>query len=152
MEAPDRKQCPAQTVIAIEHRGSHDDIGGVYRQLMEWAKTKGVGVTGPGLTIFLSPPEQFDPQSGVFEVCMPVAAAPEADGEVKVKELPACTVACTTVTGPYSEIPAHYTEMLAWLSMEGLEIAGPPREVYIKHPGSVCCDKELVTEIQFPVR
>ena len=57
------------------------------------------------------------------------------------------------VKGPYSNIPTRYTEMLAWLSAEGWETVGPPREVYIErsdaqgggNPG------DFVTEIQFPV-
>ena len=43
-------------------------------------------------------------------------------------------VAYVTVKGPYSRMPGHYTEFLAWDDWEGWEIIGPPREVYIKHP------------------
>ena len=154
MEAPETKRCEGQTVISMEHHGSHDEIGQVYHELHEWARQHNVKVKGSGLTSFLSPPEKADPRSGVFEVCLPVPSAPEGDTKVTVKELPACTVAYVTVEGPYAEIPGHYTELLAWLQVQGREIAGPPREVYVKRldarggadPG------ECVTEIQFPIR
>ena len=154
MEAPEQKPCEAQTVIAMKHQGSHDDIGGVYHQLHRWAREHGVTLTGPGFTVFLSPPEEFDPRSGTFEVCLPVESASQGDAKVTVKEVPACTVAYVTVKGPYSEIPAHYTEMLAWLQVQGWEIAGPPREVYLKRPDERGGGdpSQFITEIQFPIR
>jgi effector-binding domain-containing protein len=73
---------------------------------------------------------------------------------VQVKELPATEVISTVVTGPYSEMAAHYTELLSWVDYEGLEVAGPPREVYLVHPGPDGSGdpKTFRTEIQFPIR
>jgi effector-binding domain-containing protein len=50
-------------------------------------------------------------------------------------------------------MPAHYAEFLAWLDIEGETPAGPPREIYIAHPGpDGSGDPETFrTEIQFPV-
>jgi len=154
MEAPQKKRCDAQTVISIRHTGSHDDIPKVYHQLYEWARQHGVKVTGPGLTIFTNSPSKLDSETAEFEVCLPVETPPEPEGEVSVKELPACTVALVEVKGSYDEIPAHYSELLAWLSVEGWEIMGPPREVYIKHPDAHGAGDpgEFVTEIQFPIK
>ena len=153
MKAPTKKRFEAQTVIAMEHTGSYDEIGSVYRELHEWAKRHNARTTGPGMTVFLSPPSEFDPKSALFEVCMPVASAPKPDPSVKVKTMPACTVAAIRVTGPYSKIPAHYSELLAWLDVESWEIAGPPREVYIRRPApdEVSNPDDYVTEIQFPI-
>ena len=153
MEAPQKKECEAQTVVSIRHEGSHDEIGQVYHELYEWARAHEVKVAGQGLTIFLSPPAEFDPASGTFEVCLPVEAAPEGDANVQVKELPACTVASVTVQGPYEQIPAHYTELLAWLSTWGCQAAGSPREVYLKRPDArgEGDPSEFVTEIQIPI-
>ena len=154
MEEPQRKEFEAQTVISMDHRGPHDDIGLVYHKLYEWAKSHDVEVTGRGLTIFHCPPNEFNSKSGLFEVCLPVESAPEGDTEVKVRELPACTVACVAVAGPYDQIPARYTEMLAWLDVEGWEVAGPPREVYLKRPAfpQQADPNEFLTEIQFPIK
>lgn len=149
-----KRKVPELTVIAMEHTGAHGEIGAVYHELYGWARQNQVKLSGSPFTIFLDPPSEFDPGSARFEVCMPVAVAPKADAKVKVKKLPAVTVAVGTVKGPYSQIPAHYTEMLAWLDAQGWEIDGPPREVYVKRPDAEGKGdpKQFVTEIQFPVR
>ena len=154
MENVETKKIAAQTVIAMQHEGGYNDIGGVYRKLHAWARAQKISPNGKGFTVFLNPPTEFDAQSGLFEVCLPVPAGVKAQGEAAVKTVPACTVACVSVQGPYDQIAAHYTEMLAWLDAEGLEVAGPPREVYVKGPDATGKGnpKEYVTEIQFPVR
>ena len=47
----------------------------------------------------------------------------------------------------------NYAEFLAWLDIEGEEPAGPPREVYLVHPGPDGSREPSAfrTEIQFPV-
>ena len=153
MEAPEVKAFDAQTVISMEHTGSYDEIGQVYHRLYDWARSNHVTVKGPGMTTFLVPPNEFDAGTAVYDVCLPVAGEPTGDSEVTVKEIPACTAACVTVKGPYSEIPGHYTELLAWLSVEGLTVAGHPREVYVKRPAKAGegGPDDFVTEIQFPI-
>ena len=153
MEQLQKKTIPAQTVVCLEHMGSHDQIGAVYHDLNAWVKKNSVKPAGPAFTVFLDAPNESDIASGRFEVCLPVAAAPKVDGKLKVKSLPACTVAYSQVKGPYQQIPAHYSEMLAWLDAQGWQIAGAPREVYIKHPEAAgkAPSKDYLTEIQFPI-
>ena len=153
MDAIETKKVPTQRVAAIQHTGAHAEIGSVYHDLYEWLGGRNVQPAGQPFTTFLSPPTEFDPASGIFEVCMPVGPDVEGEGRVKVKTVPSCTVAFGVVKGPYDQIPAHYTEMLAWLSAEGMEVSGPPREVYIKRPGPDGSGdpNEFVTEIQFPI-
>ncbi len=153
MQEPVTKTIQPSAAISMLHTGAYSEIGAVHHQLREWARLKGVKVTGPGMTIFHSPPSEFDSESAVFEVCLPVEQAPAGEGKIKVKELPGGTVASVTVTGPYHQIPAHYTEMLAWLSAQSMEPIGPPREVYVKRPDAhgQGDPETFVTEIQFPV-
>lgn len=154
MQAPQKKEVQEETVIFMQHAGSYDEIGRVYRELYEWARENNVKVKGNGFTIFIRPPNEVDSASALFEVCIPVESAPSTDARVEVKSVPRCTVAYVTVKGPYDQVPAHYTEMLAWLSAEGWEIAGAPREVYIRRPDSHGRGdpEEFLTEIQFPIR
>ncbi len=153
MDEPARKKLETTTVICKQHQGSYDEIGSVYRELYEWVGKNDVKTAGAGFTVFLSPPNELDWNSTLFEVCIPVEAAPEGIRDVSVKEVPGCRVASAVVKGPYSEVPAHYTEMLAWLSAMGLAIEGPPREVYLKRPKADGSDdpEEFLTEIQFPI-
>jgi effector-binding domain-containing protein len=154
MQAPEKKRLKEQTVIWMDHAGAHSEIGKVYHELGEWAARNKVKPAGPGFTVFLSPPSEFDPSSALFEVCIPVAPATRGDSKVRVKKIPAMTVAAAQVKGPYEQIPAHYSEMLAWLDAEGWEIVGPPREVYLTRPDAKGKGdpKGFVTEIQFPIR
>jgi len=146
-----QKQVQAETVIALQHGGPYGEIGQTYQEIFKWAQAKKVRPTGAPRTVFLSPPNELDPHSGLFEVCMPVPAGTVGDAKVTVKKLPAMTVAFAVVKGPYEKISGHYSEMLAWLSAEGLEVAGPPREIYLKGPQSRVKPEEYLTEIQFPV-
>jgi effector-binding domain-containing protein len=154
MQAPEKKRLKEQTVIWMDHAGAHNEIGKVYHELGEWAARNKVKLAGPGFTVFLSPPTEFDPSSALFEVCIPVAPASRGDSTVRVKKIPAMTVAAAQVKGPYEQIPAHYTEMLAWLDAEGWDVVGPPREVYLKRPDAEGKgdSKDFVTEIQFPIK
>ena len=153
MEAPERKEIPRMDVVFMKHSGSYDEIGQVYRSLYKWAREHNITVAGKGLTVFLNKPGDFNPAEGEFEVCLPFEGEAAAADNVGVKELPARTVASVTVKGPYGEIPAHYTELLAWLSVEGWAADGCPREVYLKRPdNSDTIDPDAyLTEIQIPV-
>ena len=153
MEAPERKSVGPQTVAAIEHTGPHDEIGSVYHRLYAWADREGVETTGQPFTVFLGSPRGIDWGAGRFEVCVPVAEGTGGSGEVVVKRLPATEVLAVEVQGPYGDIPAHYAEFLAWIDVEGASIAGPPREVYLVHPGPDGSGDPAAfrTELQFPV-
>lgn len=153
MDALEKKNIPAQTVIYIQHSGAHNEIGSVYHKLNQWASRNGVKPAGNGFTIFLHAPNEFDPSSALFEVCLPVSGEVKGDAQVKVKKLPEMTIAYSQVTGPYENIPAHYVEMLAWVDAQGWETAGSPREVYIKRPHADGSgdSSQYVTEIQFPI-
>ena len=78
----------------------------------------------------------------------------KAQVKVFLKHTEPRALAYMSHTGPYSEIPAHYAEFLAWIDYEGATIAGPPREVYLVHPGPDGSGDAATfrTEIQFPVR
>jgi len=153
MENLQTKRVESTSVISIRHNGPHDEIAKVYHELRAWAQQRNLAVAGPGITLFLSRPQAFVPESAVFEVCLPVAGEATGEGKVVVKELPACTAAYTTVKGPYREVPAHYSEMLAWMSAQGMAPAGEPREVYLQHPDTEGKGdpEEFITEIQFPI-
>jgi effector-binding domain-containing protein len=153
MEAPQRKRIGSQTVAFLEHTGPYADIGGVYHRLYAWAKKAKAKAAGPAFTIFLQSPDKLDWRSGRFEVCLPVPKGTTGSGDVRVKGLPATDVLAVVVSGPYRDMPAHYSEFLAWMSVEGTAPAGPPREIYLVHPGPDGSGdpKTFRTEVQFPI-
>jgi len=153
MEQLQRKRVDEQKVISILHTGSYDEIGQVHRDLREWASEHNAETTGQAITVFLSAPDEFDARSAMFEVCIPVVGHISGDDEVTVKNVPAVMVAFTTVECSYEEMPARYSEMLAWLSVQGMAVAGPAREVYINPPRSQddVSNEKRVVEMQFPI-
>jgi effector-binding domain-containing protein len=153
MEAPQRKPIGPQTVAFLEHKGSYDEIGRVYGRLFTWARRAGLAPAGAAFTCFLEPPAALNWAAGRFEVCLPIPKGAQGSAGVRVKDLPATDVLATVVQGPYSEMPAHYAEFLAWMSVNGETPAGPPREIYLVHPGPDGSGdpKSFRTELQFPV-
>lgn len=154
MEEPQRKHIEAMTVACLHHEGSHDDIGSVYHKLYAWVKENGIEPTGAPFTVFAEPVDALDWEQSRFVVCLPVPEGTAAFSNVTVKTLPAVDVLATVVQGPYSEIPAHYTEFLSWIDYAGVEVSGPPREVYLVHPNADASADPAAfrTEIQFPIR
>lgn len=153
MDEPQRKHIDARTVACIHHEGSHDDIGSVYRRLLAWAKENAVEPAGAPFTVFSEPLDALDWKQSRFTVCLPVPAGTAAASEVTVKNIPAVDVMAAVVRGPYGEIPAHYTELLSWIDYEQIDVAGPPREVYLVHPAADGSGDPATfkTEIQFPI-
>jgi len=154
MEPVSTKHVPAQRVIALSHEGSYDSMGEVYHRLRQWAREHHAKLSGQGFTIFLSPPDAHNWTQAKYEVCLPVAGSVKADGGVQVKDAPEAEVAFVQVAGPYAKIPAHYAEILAWLDVNGMEIAGSPREVYLRRPDAQGGGdpNAFLTEIQIPIR
>jgi effector-binding domain-containing protein len=148
---PVLKDFPAQRAIALEHRGSYDEIGQVYRRLVAWANASKVRIAGKGRTVFLDSPSEIIPESARYLVCIPVEGDAEGDDEVRVERLPAQKAYCYTHKGPYKEMPAKYAELHAWAALQQYEIAGPPFEIYHKIPAAVGSEEDLVTEICLPV-
>jgi effector-binding domain-containing protein len=87
-----------------------------------------------------------------LEVCEPVEGDLSESERVKVRTLPAATMACTIHNGPFVTIGEAYNAIGEWISNNGYRITGPCREVYLRpaQHGSQT-DPETVTEIQFPV-
>ena len=81
---------------------------------------------------------------GPVEVCVPLA-----DGD---RDLPAGTVAFTHARGDqcrFPEILGAYEAVATWAKQHGHELAGPPREIYLKGLDE---EQEPVLEIAWPVR
>ena len=86
-----------------------------------------------------------------IEVCFPVAAPLDGDGEVYGTELAGGPAAVTVHRGPYAEIGPAYHTLSGWIADHGHELAGGPREVYLNDPREVA-EADLLTEVQWPIR
>jgi len=71
--------------------------------------------------------------------------------EIKLKTTEPTLVAFTVHVGPYSQLGEVFKKIAKWTNNKGYEVIGPPRTIYYSEAGSVP-DKELITEVQVPVR
>lgn len=88
---------------------------------------------------------------GTIEVCVPVAAHFQAAAPVVSKRLEGGHSASTIHKGAYQEVAPAYHALSSWMSTNGWEPAGPPREVYLNDP-TVVPVAELLTEVVWPMR
>lgn len=102
---------------------------------------------GPPFVIYHSMPSPGQPLD--IEICAPVSGSFEAPEPWRLVELPAGTFASKTHVGPYDSVGSTYDALSTWIAVHGLEIAGPPREVYLSEPSTP--PDQIKTVIEFPV-
>ena len=148
------KQLPAQPVAATHHqqpardlvRHQHRGPPGPGR-----ARPAGTEPAGP-LTVVYHADQVLDEDTAApIEICFPVAARFEGNGEVYATELAGGPAAVTVHRGPYAEIGPAYHTVSGWIADHGHELAGGPREVYRNDPREVA-EADLLTEVQWPIR
>lgn len=84
-----------------------------------------------------------------IEICAPVAGPFELAAPWRLVELPAGAFASGLHIGPYDSIGTLYDALAAWIPVHGLEIAGPPREVYLSDPSTP--PDQIRTVVEYPV-
>ncbi|NOY86098.1 MAG: GyrI-like domain-containing protein [Deltaproteobacteria bacterium] len=140
-------------VAAVESDGTYQEIGEVLMDLFRWVLERGEKVVSYPMAFFPVGPED-GPVGGVrFEACIPVN--PEAElkggGGVKIKKLPAATVAFAKHRGPLDEVGKTYDRIFSWAEDNGYVPEKSTRELYLTNPTQFH-EKDLLTEIQVPVK
>jgi effector-binding domain-containing protein len=149
------KQLPAQPVAATrattDLRGIAAAISTGVHAILDELGRRGTEPAGP-LTVVYHADQVLDEDTvAPVEICWPVAAPFEGNGEVYGTELAAGPAAVTVHTGPYAELGPAYHTLSGWIADHGHELAGGPREVYLNDPGQAA-EAELRTEVQWPIR
>ena len=149
------KQLPAQPVAATRTTTDLGQIAaaistGVHAVLEELGR-RGVEPAGPLQVVYHADQVLDEESSAPIEICFPVAAPFDGDGEVYGTELAGGPAAVTVHRGPYAEIGPAYHTVSGWVADHGHELAGGPREVYLNDPREVD-EADLLTEVQWPIR
>jgi effector-binding domain-containing protein len=84
-----------------------------------------------------------------IEVCAPVSDVLLAPPGFAVHTIPGGSAAFALHVGPYDGIGAAYAEIQAFIRTHELDVAGPPREIYLTGPEVAPSDTR--TRIEFPV-
>jgi AraC family transcriptional regulator len=72
-------------------------------------------------------------------------------GRIEPKSLPAARALVFTHIGPYEELSRSYRLLAEVMERNGLESAGPPREIYVTDPDEVADPNEYETRIVWPI-
>ncbi len=129
--------------------GAQAAVGAGFGAIMGALGSAGVAPTGAP---FLVLHEVIDAENpGTIEACVPVAGPFHPTPPVVSKPLPGGLAASTLHKGAYQEVALAYHALSAWMSANGFEPSGPPREVYLNDPTAVPAG-ELLTEVVWPMR
>lgn len=124
--------------------------GGLWGELEGYLASQRVRPNGACFTLYHD--EEYKERDWDLEVCEPITDNVTESKRVKVRTLPAASLACTIHHGPFITINEAYAAIGKWIEANGYRITGACREVYLKgaENGSQT-DPNTVTEIQFPV-
>lgn len=124
--------------------------GGLWGELEGYLATQRVRSNGACFTLYHD--DEYKERDWDLEVCEPITDAVAESPRVKVRTLPAASVACAIHNGPFVTINEAYAAIGKWIDASGYRIVGPSREHYLRMAknGSQT-DPDTVTEIQFPV-
>lgn len=126
---------PATQVVSTTKRVKVEAVSQYIQEsllaLSEFVQAQGGTLTGVPFGIFRGPVNHAD--DGPLEVCFPAQGAFTAAGDVVVQELPQGRVAIVRVMGEqcrFPEIIGAYDAAHDWITANGFEPSGPPREVW----------------------
>jgi len=116
----------------------------VYTQMMVAEVTP----SGQALSVYLTPPGD----KMTYHVGFSIAEDElhKAGNGVSGAVLPTRRVVKCTHQGPYDQLSATYTRIMAQMESEGLQCTGPSWEIYVNDPATVEPDA-LLTEIYMPI-
>lgn len=138
----------------IEHRGAHEEIP--YEKYIEkvfaWTRKKRAKPRFKPMAVFHDDPEKTPPENCRSEIGFVVRMRADPEDDIKIREIPAMSVATIKHKGPGEDYPKTYKELSDWIVQNGYEITGSFMELYTKKPRTVGGKTILYSEIQVPVK
>jgi effector-binding domain-containing protein len=142
-----------QPVVGTRFKSSMDniaeDIGKGFATVFGFLGPRGLAPAGPPFALFFD--LELDENNIDMEICAPVLAEVETEGDVIYHVLPGGTYVTTMYTGPYDKMESTYQVMREWIAEKNLKPMVPIREVYLNDPNQVEDPQDLMTKIIWPV-
>ncbi|HEX7391749.1 MAG TPA: GyrI-like domain-containing protein [Thermoplasmata archaeon] len=144
----------ATTLAYIEYVGGYGSIpfDKYIPRLYEWVKTKKIMPGFYPICVFHSDPKTTPPEKCMTDIAITVKGNPKAEGDIKIRKLPAMTVATFSHKGPGSEYQRSYDVLGQFVKEKGYTVIGPPIEIYSKKPEMADGQLIIYAKIMFPVR
>lgn len=144
----------ATTLAYLEYTGPYDRIPfeDYIRRLYEWVKTKKIIPGFYPMGIYYSDPKITPPEKCRTDIGIMVKGNPKPEGDIKIRKLPAMTVATLSHKGPRSEYRKSYDTLDEFIKKKGYTIIAPAIEIYSKKPEMVAGQQIIYAKIMFPVK
>ena len=131
------KQVPKMKAVSLCREVSIDELNNFLQNsiqlLTDYITAQDGEVMGFPMGIYHG---EVNPDSdGPVEVCIPVKGDLQPRGEIEIRELVTTKAAYTNVTFDQAEFPQilqAYDAVYEWIQQNGHEIAGSPREIYLR--------------------
>ncbi len=142
------------TIAYLGHKGAYSSIpfDEYIGRLYGWAKERRIRPGFYPMAVYYDDPDTTPPEMCRTDIAIPVAGEPKGDDEIKVRKIPAMTVATISHKGPSEEYKQTYDALSKWVSENGFEWDGPPMEIYTKKPKVVDGKTIFRAKILAPVR
>ena len=140
------KTVDAQEVASVREESSAPEaIGATLDRTFDMAgafvQQSAAKFAGPGIALWHADLDA--------EAALPIDRPLQGEPPVVVRQLPQARMACLVHRGNFSGFTQAYKAGYDWLAGNGYRLAGPVREVYLKHDRQA--PDQSVTELQFPV-
>jgi effector-binding domain-containing protein/carbon monoxide dehydrogenase subunit G len=126
-------------------------IGAAYGEVGAFMKAQKLAQAGAPITIDTGSSDT----DYLFDAAIPVDRVPAKpvppDSRVQVKQTYGGKVLKVTLRGSYSQIPATYDRIVAYIAAHGIETNGNPWDEFANDPATVK-ESEVVTNIYFPIK
>ncbi len=144
----------ATTLAYIEYKGPYNSIpfDRCIPRLYEWVKTKKIMPGFFPICVYHSDPKATPPEDCMTDIAITVKGNPKPEGDIKIRKLPAMTVATLSHKGPASKYQDSYKALTEFVRKKGCTMIGPPMEIYAKKPEMVDGQLTIYAKIMFPVR
>ncbi|GAB2539613.1 MerR family transcriptional regulator [Nocardia heshunensis] len=159
LERPDHgpaieyRTVPEQQAMAIREVVDRQDLvswwQGALGELHGFATARGLRRTGPMSGYFAS--ELTSAEHGEAVVFIPVQADARPVGRVTALVVPGAELAIAVHRGPLHTIDLTYAALGTYAARHEIGVDGPLRENYLRSPLDVDHERDLVTEVGWPI-
>ena len=123
-------------------------LGRLFGALMGHLNAHGAAIAGPATAVYHD--MEYNETDVLMEAALPVAGNLAESEQIKLKTLPADTMASLVHKGPFTTLEPAYDAMFRWIDANGYYITAPSRELTLQYDPNGD-PNDYVTELQFPV-
>ncbi len=152
---PQIKEVPAQRVVSMREKGVYEVtipkmmkelFGMLYSPENMRAQVK---ITGP--PIFVCHDKEYKETDADIECAIPVAGNVTPAEGMEITTLEGGKMVSYLHKGRYQDVGPSYQRIFEYIGKNGLEVAGPARELFLNDPKEVP-ESELLSELQVPIK